>query len=147
MILVTGSKILGAAPHIAETPTNVILPDIVWPKSVLGTYAIIDVAAPADFAPNRYEWNGSDFVRLPDPDDAPPVPESVTPRQARLALLGAGLLDAVNAAVAAAGTQAQIDWDYALEIKRSNPLIASMAAGLGLTSAQIDDLFRTAATL
>ena len=78
---------------------------------------------------------------------AAPVPQSVTPRQARLALLAAGHLAAVNAAVAAAGPHAQIDWDYALEIRRDNARIASMAAGLGLTDAQIDDLFRAAAVL
>jgi hypothetical protein len=88
----------------------------------------------------RAEWQASAVA--PEP-----VPQSVTPRQARLALLAAGHLAAVNAAVAAAGPQAQIDWDYALEIRRDNALIASMAASLGLTDAQIDDLFRAAAVL
>lgn len=91
-------------------------------------------------------WDGAQFVKPPAPAPSP-VPQSVTPRQARLALLDAGLLDAVNTAVAAAGAQAQIDWDYALEIRRDNALIASMAAGLGLTSEQIDNLFRAAAAL
>jgi hypothetical protein len=88
-------------------------------------------------------WDGEQFtVPAPTPD---PVPASVSPRQARTALRAAGLLSAVNAAVAAAGEQAQIDWDYALEVRRDNPLIASMAAGLNLTSEQVDDLFRAAA--
>lgn len=94
----------------------------------------------AEAAAVRAEWAAA--ANAP-----PPVPQSVTPRQARLALLGAGLLDAVNAAVAAASAQAQIDWNYALEIRRDNALIAGMAATLGLTSAQIDDLFRAAAAL
>lgn len=91
-------------------------------------------------------YSQAEIDALPPPSP-PPVPQVVTPRQARLALLAAGLLDDVNAAIAAAGTQAQIDWDYALEIRRDNALIASMAGGLGLTSAQIDDLFRAAAAL
>lgn len=88
-------------------------------------------------------WGEPDPFTLPPP----PVPQAVTPRQARLALLAAGLLDDVNAAVAAAGPQAQIDWDYALEIRRDNALIASMAGQLNLSSKQIDDLFRAAAVL
>lgn len=81
----------------------------------------------------------------------PSVPASVSMRQARLALLGAGLLSSVDAAIAAlpspAKEAAQIEWDYASEVQRDNALIASLASGLGLTEAQIDDLFITAATL
>lgn len=76
-----------------------------------------------------------------------PVPQVVTPRQARLALLGAGLLNIVNAAVATADAQAQIDWDYALEIRRDNALIASIAEQLNLTEQDVDNLFRTAAAI
>jgi hypothetical protein len=88
-------------------------------------------------------WDGEQFT-TPAPTPAP-VPQSVSPRQARTALRAAGLLSDVNAAVAAAGEQAQIDWDYALEIRRDDALIASMAASLNITNEQIDDLFRAAA--
>lgn len=114
-----------------------------------------DVAPPlswlpcaADVTPQTHKYEGGQFALLPPVTPLPsPVPQSVTPRQARLALLAAGLLDDVNAAVAAAGPQAQIDWDYALEIRRDNALIASMAGQLNLSSEQIDDLFRAAAVL
>ncbi|MGZ3675357.1 MAG: hypothetical protein ACXVCO_13710 [Ktedonobacterales bacterium] len=75
------------------------------------------------------------------------VPQSVTPRQARLALLGAGLLDQVEAAVKAAGGATQITWDYATEIRRADHLITTLGQALGLTDANIDLLFRNASTL
>jgi len=90
-------------------------------------------------------WDGSAFTP-PAPPPAP-VPESVSRRQAKRALLAAGLLSTVEAAVAGASAEVQIDWTDAIEFRRDNALIASMAVSLGLTSAQIDDLFRSAATL
>lgn len=85
----------------------------------------------------------------PDPyvPPAPPPVTSVTPRQARLALLGAGLLDQVTAAVNAAGGATLITWEYATEFDRTDPLIAQIGSSLNLTSDQIDALFATAATL
>lgn len=75
------------------------------------------------------------------------VPPTVTPRQARLALLGANLLDQVEATVNAAGGATKITWDYATEINRTDHLIVGIGASLSLTSEQIDDLFRQASTL
>ena len=79
--------------------------------------------------------------------DAPSIPEAVTMRQARLALHAAGLLDAVTAAITAAGPTAVIEWDYAQEVHRGYGLVAQMAGALGMTDAQIDQLFLTAAGL
>lgn len=76
-----------------------------------------------------------------------PVPQIVTRRQAKRALLAAGLLSTVETAVSGASAEVQIDWADALEFRRDNPTIAALAAALGLTSAQVDDLFRAAATL
>lgn len=73
------------------------------------------------------------------------TPKSVTMRQARLALLSVGLLDDVEAAVAAAGRQAQIEWEYATEVQRTHPLIAQVQQAQGLTDAEIDALFVAAA--
>ena len=75
------------------------------------------------------------------------VPQVVTMRQARLALLAAGLLDTVETAIVAAGAAAKIEWDYATEVQRSSGLVPAMATALGMTEAQIDALFVTAATL
>jgi hypothetical protein len=80
-----------------------------------------------------------------------PVPEAVTMRQARLALLGAGLLSQVDAAIASLPSPqkeaAAIEWEYAQEVQRHNGLVPAMAQALGMTEAQLDDLFMQAATL
>jgi len=88
----------------------------------------------------------------PDPPPKPvPVPQSVTMRQARLALHAAGLLAGVDAAIASmdepAKTAAAIEWEYASEVERNAGLVPAMAAALGMSDADIDDLFVTAATL
>ena len=76
-----------------------------------------------------------------------PVPQQVTMRQARLALLGAGLLDDVEAVISAAGRAAQLEWEYAAVVDRSNPAVAAVQQQQALTDVQIDDLFREAARL
>lgn len=85
-----------------------------------------------------------------DPID-PPIPASITMRQARLALLQSGLLTTVNAAVAAMpgveGDAARIEWEFSGAVERNRPLVQSLAATLGLTEAQLDELFTLAATL
>lgn len=92
--------------------------------------------------------NGYWVIRHPDPGSQPaPVPYSVTPRQARLALLNIGKLADVDTAVAASTEANKITWEYAVEITRDDPLIAFFGAELGLTSDQIDDLFRAASVL
>lgn len=72
---------------------------------------------------------------------------TLTARQARLILLQAGLLDDVEAAVAAAGRDVQLEWEYATEIKRTWPTLVNMAAALGMTDDQLDDLFVQGAAL
>ena len=76
-----------------------------------------------------------------------PVPQQVTMRQARLALLGAGLLDDVEMVIAAAGREAQLEWEYAAVVDRSNPAVAAVQQQQALTDTYIDDLFREAAKL
>lgn len=85
------------------------------------------------------------------PPPPPPIPTRVTMRQARRALYDAGLLDHVNAAVAAfpgdIGDKARIDWEYAQDIKRDDPIVQAMIPSLGLTEPQLDALFTAAAAL
>ena len=93
-------------------------------------------------------YSGGVFTR---PEPAAEVPAEVTMRQARLALLGAGLLDDVEAAIDAmsdpAKAAARIEWDYSNTLRRDHPLVATLGAGLGLTSGQLDDLFIAAGAL
>lgn len=79
------------------------------------------------------------------------MPMAITMRQARLALLNAGLLDDVEAAIITMDepqrTQTQIEWEYAQEVQRDNALVAALGPMLGLDDAAIDSLFSMAATL
>ena len=75
------------------------------------------------------------------------VPQVITIRQARLALLAAGLLDNVDAAVAAGDRTAQIEWEYVTELRRDWPTLVGLASVLGLTDLQVDELFVIASGL
>lgn len=80
-----------------------------------------------------------------------PVPTAVTMRQARLALLGAGLLDDVEAAINALPSPqkeaAKIEWEYSQEVQRHNGFVSVLAPLLELSDAQLDAMFLQAATL
>lgn len=79
----------------------------------------------------------------------PPVPVQVTNFQARAVLLAAGLFDRVDAAIKAQPqtSAAYQAWQYANDITRNGTLVTGMAEMLGFTAAQLDDLFRQAATI
>lgn len=123
---------------------------------VVNTIVISEGAsyAPPDgltvIVPNEPASIGDSIVNgvvIPQPEPPPIVPTKVTPLQARRALRAAELIDAVNAAVAAAGGDVQDAWEYATEIRRDDPLITAISAGLGLTEQQVDALFIAAASL
>ena len=96
----------------------------------------------------------ADFAAI-DPADigafeAPPAPPlTVTPWQARTALAQAGLLDDIEALIDSLGPSnpAHIAWHYAERIRRDSPLIAALQSQIGLTDAQLDDLFALAKSL
>jgi hypothetical protein len=106
------------------------------------------VVAPDDVGPG---WLYADGVFSAPPAPPPVVPSIVSMRQARLALLQAGKLDDVDAAIAAlpspAKEAAQIEWEYAIEVKRDSQLVTQLAPALNLDSAALDALFTQAATL
>lgn len=77
------------------------------------------------------------------------VPQTVTRRQARQALLLRGYLDRIPATIAAipdttARRMAEIEWEDAREFDRQRPLVISMGAALGIN---LDELFILAGTL
>lgn len=74
------------------------------------------------------------------------VPQSITPRQARLVLLQYNLLDDIEAMIAT-DRELGIWWEYSLDIKRDDErlLIASMA--LGITPEQLDQMFIEASAM
>jgi hypothetical protein len=103
--------------------------------------------APEDFNESRFEE-----YRLVNGEWVIPAPQQVSMRQARLALLGAGLLDSVDAAIAAIPDElqrkaAQIEWEYAAFVERDSPLIQQLAPALGMTEEQMDQLFVVASGL
>ena len=75
------------------------------------------------------------------------VPQIVSRFQARAALHLAGLLETVETMMALPETPAlaKLAWADAQEFKRNSPTVLSLSASLGLTEAQLDALFTTAA--
>lgn len=100
------------------------------------------------------EWKEAHPDLMPQPPAPPePVPESVTLRQFLMQADRTGLLLAlenlkVNEAVP---LQTRRDLHFFLEysntIERAHPLISQLAPVVGVTEAQVDDLFRAAALL
>lgn len=77
----------------------------------------------------------------------------LTARQLRLGLVGNGIgLDEVAATIDAMPDgpdkdRALIEWQFATSFERDHPLIASVAAALGLTDEQVDMMWRAAHAL
>lgn len=95
------------------------------------------------------QYQDGQFVPLP-PDATPAVPQSVSRRQGRLALLDIGRLDVVESAIEAIADPAkkraaQIEYE-ADTWERGNQFLRDMWAQLGGTAEQLDDLFVLAAT-
>lgn len=91
----------------------------------------------------------SELVEIDAP--TPIIPETISMRQARLALLGADLLASVDTAIATMPSPAKdaalIEWEYATEVRRDSQLVAMLGPALGLDDAQIDALFVAASGL
>lgn len=99
-------------------------------------------------------WTGQAWALVVAPaavTPQPTVPQSVTMRQARLALLAAGKSTAVTAAISALPSPqkeaAQIEWEYSQEVQRHNGFVAQLGPVLGLDDAALDALFVAAAAL
>jgi len=127
--LVAENITLGPFHAIAEGDDRYIADGIEIPFAMLVAPVLVDVA---DYANNS-------------------VPQAVTMRQARLALLSANLLANVQAAINSLPepdkTKAQIEWEYSNALERNNSFVATLGAALGLNSAAIDALFIQAAQL
>ena len=71
---------------------------------------------------------------------------SITNRQARLQLLSMGLLKSVNDFIAE-NEAAQIEWEYATTIEKTNSLILALQNALNLSDAQVSEMFKQASKL
>jgi hypothetical protein len=80
---------------------------------------------------------------IPDPADliAVVIPTVISMAQARLTLLDAGLLDAVEHSISSMPRATQIDWEFRHAVERDSPLVATFAAALNLDNAALDALF------
>ena len=113
----------------------------------------------ARFAPLTADMETGEFATLTDaeiasailaPEPQAAVPVKVTRRQLFLALLQVDETLTRDAIRAMLSTEAQrIELDEAAEFERAHPMVAALAAHptLNLTSDQVDDIFRAAATL
>jgi hypothetical protein len=108
-----------------------------YPFTVLGAYTL-----------------SNDDSLAPTPAPSPePVPSEVSNAQAREALIRSGIsISSVDAALAAITDPVEREvavtqWEYRSTIRRDAELVVSMAGAMNLTPAQVDDLFRLAATL
>ena len=72
--------------------------------------------------------------------------DSITMRQARLYLLGAGLLSQVDTIVST-NEAWKIEWEYATDVVKDSPLVVALSSQLGLTTADIDLMFTEASKL
>jgi hypothetical protein len=119
-----------------------------FPATVIRGPSVVTATVPDGVGRERLRWVDGALAVLDAPPVIPsPVPQSVTPLQARKALRASGLSDAVDAYIATQSAAIQDEWEYAITVERDNPAIAAAGPALGLTDAQIDDLFRLAATL
>lgn len=101
-------------------------------------------------------WTDDDYKRfgiiiqdVPDPEpepEVPYIPVSVSPRQARIALIEAGLFDQVTALIGASSQEIQIGWEFAAEVRRDDMTLIALAGILGFSD-RLDDLFVRAAQL
>ena len=69
------------------------------------------------------------------PEAADPLPvviRSIDARRLRLALLQLDLLDTVEAAISTLGRAAQIEWEFATDIKENYPLVEALTTNLGI---------------
>jgi len=105
---------------------------------------------------HRANWTGYEWVDLPyiapvEIVPVEPVPKTCTMRQGRLALNRAGKLSMIDAAIASLPSpqreEAEIEWEYALELERAWPTLQLLGTAIGLTDEEMDDLFRLAVTL
>lgn len=140
---------------------NITVPPIGLGYQVVGYSTYITDSTGIIVEPQEYVIVESPTINPPNwyvPQEPPPplevsiqyIPQQVTMRQARLALLDAGLLNLVTSAIdlleEPQKTKVQIEWEYSAIVERNSPLVQQMSLSLGLTEQQLDALFIQANT-
>lgn len=80
------------------------------------------------------------------------APQSVTIKQARLALIEAGLFEHIEQVIenetdVKLKQTLKTEWEYMLHLERDNALLSKVAKKVGISDMQIDELFIRAAEL
>ncbi len=140
--------------RIVITESNITIGDpatqIIGDLNSENAEVITGVTLPEDFRGGKYIYKDGQFSISPDwidPDKpAVVVPQSVTMKQARLALIQEGYLVKVESAFNAIPDEkekatALTWWEYSLTVTRDNKYVLLMLAALQLTSEQGDGLF------
>lgn len=97
-----------------------------------------------------WKYIGGQF--FPPSSSPTPIPQIVTRAQGKAALIQAGKWNTVLAYVASIKSPseralAEVALNDTVEWRRDSPFLNAAANAIGLTDAQMDDLFRTAATI
>jgi hypothetical protein len=101
---------------------------------------VVELTKPSE--QHQFDYETKQWVELP-----PHTPKIISMRQARLQLLNLGLLDSVNVQINSLSQAAQIEWEYATEVNRNNPLVSSLQVALSMTDSDMDLFFRNASEL
>lgn len=123
--------------QFTDSETGTIVPYATWVQGETYTLAKDDINSLVA------SWE-NDIIKAHLIEEPIVNTNSVTMRQARLALLHAGLLEAVEIAVTNAGPAAKIEWEYATTVDKDWPLVNSLVTSLGLSDFEIDNLFTAA---
>lgn len=121
------------------------------PVKFAGTDTLLYVFADETEAKEKLNFTDDEGYK-PEFENVLIVPEKVTIRQAKLALLQTGLYDQVIQAIDLIEDPMQkqafkIEWEYAQEIERHSPTLLAVTDGLGMNEEQINELFILANSL
>lgn len=116
------------------------------PINMTEKLTLLEVVGPPEKIVGAYKWENSSWLFIGEEEKKmEEIPQSLTARQARLALHNSGRLVDVPAAIAGLPepdkTTAGIEWEYATHIERNNPFVSVLAGALQLTDKQVDQLF------
>lgn len=141
--LISPTELRGAFQRIAELADS--------PFDVASPMHWVDAEDGTTIEGHAYDPTIKAIIAYTPEQEPEAIPTEVTMRQARLALLAAGKLAGVDAAIASMPephkTAAGIEWEYSNALQRSNPFVTQLGAALGLDAAGIDALFVAAAKL
>jgi hypothetical protein len=152
---------------LADNPTvSFAQPISLETAADFNTYLVEEIPQPAyDSITQNLIWTNPDFVGgvwVQTWAVEPATPEEieqrlqqkrqamiVTPFQAKVALLNAGVLDEVQALISAPTTDLKIvlAWSNVTRFERLSPMVAGIATALGWTDEELDDLFDAAAQI